>query len=147
MLWLQPPNCAVLGITSSAVPALPSPRAGTQPPKGHLAFCSWTTASERIPECSSCRRVLFFSCYKRRTSDIELLSANAEEWEKPMGHRVWGSLPARRRSLSVANFASLGEAWQWSEECSVLRKAGKLLTELTGSTKKLNLAVKVQYLG
>lgn len=101
-----------------------------------------------IPECSSCRRVLFCGCYKRRTSDIEWLSANVEEeWENPTGHGVPGSLPAHRRSLSVANCASPGEARQWSEERSVLRKAGKLLTELTGSTKKLNLAVKVQYLG
>lgn len=53
----------------------------------------------------------------------------------------------RRRSLAVANRASPGEARQWSEELLVLRKPGKLLTELTGSTKKLNLAVKVQYLG
>lgn len=148
MLWLQPPNRAVLGLAGSAAPALPSPCAGTQLPKGHLLLRCRTATAARIPECSSCRRVLFGSRYRRRTSDIELFSVNAEEeWENPTGHRTWGSLPARRCSLAVANCASVGEARQWPEERSVLGKAGKLLTELTGSTKKLNLAAKVQYLG
>jgi len=131
-----------------AVAAAPESRRSRPCQLGSTKRASRPPRPGTIPESSSGRRGPFRRRCKSRTSDGELLSANvAEEWENPTGRRVRGSLPARRRSLPVANCASPGEARRWSEERSVLRKAGKLLTELTGSTKKLNLAEKVQYLG